>query len=534
LRKLGLLDESDAAARAALDLRPRFPEAALNLGTALLKRDRIEEALAAYQSATAWQPDYADALNGQGLALRALGRLEEARAAFVAAERLGNQEAIGGRGCLDLTLGDFERGWEGYDARWIAGKSIADALGVRYPKWRGPRQKGERVLVMNDHALGDTIQFCRYLPMIAAAGARPTFLCPPRLQRLLSPLPGVRLIAEPPQGESFDAQIALSSLPRAFATRLDSVPAPVPYLTAEPELIRKWAARIGAEGYKIGVVWQGNPNPEADMARSAPLAAFAPLAAIPGVRLISLQVGFGVEQLANLPAGMRVETLGADFDSGPDAFLDTAAAMSQLDLVVTCDTSIAHLAGALARPAWVALKKDAEWRWLRDREDSPWYPSLRLFRQSRRGEWADVFAAMAEKLARKAPAAGGARMIAIPGAIGELIDKITILEIKARKIDDAERAGNVRRELALLQANQREAGLDEARLAPLKAELVAVNQKLWEVEDDIRLCERAADFGERFVALARAVYVTNDRRAAIKREINRLFNSAIVEEKHYA
>ena len=398
LRKLGLLDESEAAARAALALRPRFAEASLNLGTALLKRDRIEEALAAYQSASVYQPGYADALNGQGLALRGLGRLEEARAAFVAAERRGNQEAIGGRGCLDLTLGDFERGWEGYDARWIAGKSIAEALGVRYPKWRGPGASGERVLVMNDHGLGDTIQFCRYLPMMARAGVKPTFLCPPRLLRLLSPLPGVRMLAEPPRDEQFDAQIALSSLPRAFATRLGSVPAPVPYLSAEPELAGKWAARIGAEGYKIGIVWQGNPNPEADMARSAPLAAFAPLAAIPGVRLISLQVGFGVEQLANLPAGMRVETLGSDFDSGPDAFLDTAAAMSGLDLIITCDTSIAHLAGALARPTWVALKKDAEWRWLRDREDSPWYPSLRLFRQSRRGEWSDVFAAMAASL----------------------------------------------------------------------------------------------------------------------------------------
>ena len=534
LRKLGELEASAVAAREALRLRPRFAEAALNLGAALLKQDKIEPALEAFESASAIQPNYGAALNGQGLALRALGRLEEARAAFAAAERLGNREAVGGRGCLDLTLGDFERGWEGYEARWIAGKSLAEALGARYPKWRSRGARGERVLVMNDHGLGDTIQFCRYLPMMAAAGAKPTFLCPPRLHRLLSVLPGVRLIAERPQNEDFDAQIAVSSLPRAFATRLDSVPARVPYLVAEPERARRWAARIGAQGFKIGVVWQGNPNPEADMARSAPLAAFAPLAATPGVRLISLQVGFGVEQLDALPAGMRVETLGPDFDAGPDAFLDAAAAMSGLDLVVTCDTSIAHLAGALARPTWVALKKDAEWRWLRDREDLPWYPTLRLFRQRRRGEWGDVFAAMADALAELAPASTASRMIAIPGAIGELIDKITILEIKARKIDDAEKAQNVGRELALLQANQRDAGLDEARLAPLKGELAAVNETLWEIEDDIRRCEKAGDFGERFVALARAVYVTNDRRAAIKREINTLFNSAIVEEKHYA
>jgi tetratricopeptide (TPR) repeat protein len=534
LRKLGELAASAVAAREALRLRPRFAEAALNLGTALLKQDEIEPALEAFETASAIQPNYGAALNGQGLALRALGRLEEARAAFAAAERLGSREAVGGRGCLDLTLGDFERGWEGYEARWIAGKSLADAFGARYPKWRSRGARGERVLVMNDHGLGDTIQFCRYLPMMAAAGAEPTFLCPPRLHRLLSVLPGVRLIAERPTSEDFDAQIAVSSLPRAFATRLDSVPARVPYLAAEPERARRWATRIGAQGFRIGVVWQGNPNPEADMARSAPLAAFAPLGALPGVRLISLQVGFSVEQLDALPGGMRVETLGPDLDAGPDAFLDTAAAMSGLDLVVTCDTSIAHLAGALARPTWVALKQDAEWRWLRDREDSPWYPTLRLFRQRRRGEWGDVFAAMAEALADLAPASAASRLIAIPGAIGELIDKITILEIKARKIDDAEKVQNVGHELALLLANQREAGLDEARLAPLKGELAAVNETLWEIEDDIRRCEKAGDFGQRFVALARAVYGVNDRRAAIKREINTLFNSAIVEEKHYA
>jgi tetratricopeptide (TPR) repeat protein len=534
LRKLGRLEESAAAAHEALRLKPRFAEAALNLGTALLKLDRCDEALAAYEAAGDARPGYSAAFNGQALALGALGRIDEARAAFETAEALGNREAISGRGCLDLMVGDFERGWEGYEARWVDGKSLADALGAHFPSWRGPGRAGERVLVMNDHGFGDTIQFCRYLPLMAAAGAEPTFLCPPRLRRLLSSLTGIRLVAERPPGERFDAQIAVSSLPRAFATRLDSVPAAVPYLAAEPERARKWAAQIGAEGLKVGIVWQGNPNPEADMARSAPLAAFAPLAAIPGVRLIALQVGPGVEQLADLPAGMRVETLGDDFDAGPDGFVDTAAAMGALDLVVTCDTSIAHLAGALARPTWVALKQDAEWRWLRDRDDSPWYPTIRLFRQIRRGVWSDVFAAMAAELRTLVPTAGAGRTIDIPGAAGELIDKIAILKIKARRIDDPAKLANVRRELALLTAKRGEAGLDRADLAPFEAELAAVNERLWDVEDEIRLCEKAGDFGERFVALARAVYRVNDRRAAIKREINRRCDSAIVEEKHYA
>ena len=534
LRKLGRLEESAAAACDALRLKPRFAEAALNLGTALLKLGRCDEALAAYEAAGDAQPGYGAAFNGKALALRALGRIVEARAAFEAAEALGNREAISGRGCLDLMLGDFERGWEGYEARWVDGKSLADALGARFPIWRGPGRAGERVLVMNDHGFGDTIQFCRYLPLMAAAGANPTFLCPPRLHRLLSSLTGIRLIDQRPPDERFDAQIAVSSLPHAFATRVDSVPTSAPYLAAEPERVRKWATRIGVEGFRIGVVWQGNPNPEADMARSVPLAAFAPLAAIPGVRLISLQVGYGVEQLADLPPGFPVETLGDDFDSGPDGFVDAAAAMTALDLVVTCDTSVAHLAGALARPTWVALKQDAEWRWLRDRDDSPWYPTMRLFRQTQRGVWSDVFAAMAAELEELFPSGGAGRTIDIPGAVGELIDKIAILRIKERRIDDPDKVANVRRELALLTAKLGETGIDRDNLSPLEAELATVNGKLWDVEDEIRLCEKADDFGERFVALARAVYVTNDRRAAIKREINRRCKSAIVEEKHYA
>ena len=534
LRKVGRLEDSAAAASEALRHRPRFAEAALNLGTALLKLDRADEAFAAYEAASEAQPGYDAALNGQGLALRSLGRLDEAAAALEEAVRLGNREAIGNAGCLALSLGDLERGWEGYEARWLKGKSLAEALGARFPTWRGPGRPGERVLVMNDHGLGDTIQFCRYLPLMVAAGAEPTFLCPPQLHRLLSPIAGIQLVAQRDADEHFDAQIAISSLPHAFKTRLDSIPASVPYLAPESERARRWAARIGPEGFKIGIVWQGNPNPEVDMSRSAPLAAFAPLAAIPGVRLISLQKGYGVEQLADLPTGMKVESLGDDFDSGPDAFVDTAAAMASLDVVVTCDTSVAHLAGALARPTWVALKQDAEWRWLRDRDDSPWYPTARLFRQTRRGEWSDVFAAMAAELEKLAPSGGVVRTIDIPGAVGELIDKIAILRIKERRIDDPDKVANVRRELALLTSKLGEAGIDRDNVSPLEAELATVNEKLWEVEDEIRLCEKAGDFGERFVALARAVYVTNDRRAAIKHEINCRCNSAIVEEKHYA
>ena len=397
LRALGRLEESAAAARAALRSRPRFAEASLNLGTALLKLGLLQEALEVYRDAKAAQPDFGDAHCGEALALRALDRIDEARAAFDAAERLGSREAISGKGCLDLMMGDFEHGWEGYEARWIAGKSLAEALGIRFPTWTGPGKPGERVLVFNDHGLGDTIQFSRYLPLMARSGAVVTFVCPPRLRRLLGPHVCARLVDKAPQGEDFDAQVALSSLPRAFATRIENVPTPIPYLAAEPERIERWAAGIGRRGFKIGVAWQGNPNPEADMARSFPLVELAPLARVPNARLISLQAGFGVEQIGHV--NFDVESPGVGFDTGSDAFLDAAAVIAHVDLVVTCDTSIAHLAGALGRPVWVVLKRDAEWRWLRGREDSPWYPTMRLFRQHVVGEWGAVFRELAERLA---------------------------------------------------------------------------------------------------------------------------------------
>ena len=531
LRELGRLQELLEAAQRALALRPDFPEAAINLGNALLKLDRMEEALDAYRRAADARPGFAQAKCGEALALRNLGRFDEALEAFEAAEALGSREAVAGKGCLLLTLGDFERGWEGYEARWLQGKSLAEALGARFPTWQGPSRPGERVLVLNDHGAGDTIQFVRYLPLMAAAGVETTFVCPPRLHRLLSSRITARFVDSPPD-ERFDAQIAISSLPRAFRTRLGAIPATAPYLGAEPELVEKWAERIGPAGFKIGVVWQGNPHPEADRARSMPLLALAPLATIAGVRLISLQKGFGEEQLSDLPPAMRVETLGADFDAGPDAFVDAAAAMMRLDLVVTCDTSIAHLAGALARPVWVALKSDAEWRWMTERTDSPWYPTMRLFRQRRRGDWREVFEAMAEEL-RHMLASRPPQMIRAPCSIGELIDKITILRIKAERIADASKLGNIRRELELLEDIARDEGLVGAAIESLADRLAQVNASLWDVEDALRACEREGDFASRFVALSRSVYVLNDERAALKRAANDLFGSALIEEKSY-
>lgn len=247
---------------------------------------------------------------------------------------------------------------------------------------------------------GDLIQFCRYVRMAERRGARVILSAPVQMHRLLRSLsPTLELIDESCQPDHFDYQCALMSLPLAFGVTLESLPGETAYLAAEPERIARWRSQIGSYGLKVGVVWQGSTLPYAiPLQRSYPLSMLEGLGRLPDVRLISLQKHGGLDQLASLPPGMTVETLGDDFDPGPDAFVDTAAAIAACDLVVTMDTSVAHLAGALGARTWVALPYVADWRWLDGRPDCPWYPNTRLFRQTVRGDWTGVFTTMESAL----------------------------------------------------------------------------------------------------------------------------------------
>ena len=307
---------------------------------------------------------------------------------------------------------------------------------------------------------------------------------------------------------AFDVQAPLMSLPMLLGTTLETVPAGAPYLSAEPGRVERWKARLDAiPGFKVGVAWQGNPYFSWDRWRSFPLEALAPLAAVEGVRLISLQKGPGAEQLRGLKGRFAVEELeGLDAEGG--AFLDTAAVMKCLDLVVTADTAAAHLAGALAVPAWVALSAVADWRWMTGREDTPWYATLRLFRQRSLGEWGGVMRRMAGRLRRLAAKRSPA-LPSAPVSPGELLDKIGILELKARRFADPVKRTQAQAELEALKA-ARDADVQASEeLTRLAAELKAVNEGLWEVEDALRRCERDGDFGPRFVELARSVYRRN-------------------------
>ncbi|HKF98699.1 MAG TPA: tetratricopeptide repeat-containing glycosyltransferase family protein, partial [Steroidobacteraceae bacterium] len=382
-----------------LQLDPQSAPAYLSRGAALQALQRPEEALASCERAIALQPDCAAAHLNRSGALRDLNRFEEALASIERAITL-DPEAAPARfnaGVMQLQLGRFDPGWSLYENRLSALATSAWS----HPFWRGRESIRDKSLFVHcEQGFGDTIQFCRYLTMAEAHGARVVLSVDDRLRRLLRSLsPTIRFLGPGERPERFDFHCPLLSLPRAFGTTIDTIPVMMRYLAVEADRVTHWRQRLGDEGFKIGICWQGNPRNPQDVGRSPPLEMFAPLATLPNVRLISLQREHGLEQLAAKPAGMTVEELGGEFEPGrPDSFLDAAAVMEGLDLVISGDTAIAHLAGALGRPTWVALRHVPEWRWLLDREDSPWYPTLRLFRQSCRGDWAGVFAAMRRAL----------------------------------------------------------------------------------------------------------------------------------------
>ena len=394
---LGRLDEAIDAYSSALALDSAFPQAALNLGNALMRSGRYEEAEAAYRRAIALRPDYSAAHCGLGIVLKELARFDAARAAFDEAAALDPHEPqnLSNKGCLDLLLGRFAEGWEGYEHRWAEGQRPFPICDLRLGESPLARFKGKSVLIANDHALGDTIQFFRYVLVLAGAGAKITFAGPARLRRLFSSASApIEWRDEKDLDGVFDERITISSLPRLFGANPSNIPLAEGYLKPEPQRVAAWRDEIGQKGLRIGLCWQGNLDFRVDPRRSFQLDAMAPLAEIPNARLFSVQKGV---DLGASGLGPRLVSLG-DFDNGPDAFLDTAAIIANLDLVVTCDTSTAHLAGALGRPVWLALKHVPEWRWMLKRTDSPWYRALRLFRCGPGDDWPVLFREMAGEL----------------------------------------------------------------------------------------------------------------------------------------
>ncbi|MBU5611486.1 tetratricopeptide repeat protein [Geomonas sp. Red51] len=394
---LGDLDLAQSTFRDILAADPGYLPSWNALGIALQAQERLEEAAECYRRALALNPDYLHALNNLGSASRALGEVDEAMRCYrkVLALDPDYADAHWNLALVQLQLGHYREGWQGYEWRFAKVDPIP-RLELPRPLWDGSPLNGRTILLHAEQGFGDTFQFVRYAPLLAAQGATVLVQCQARpIAPVLATVPGVSWVVV--RGEAlpeFDCHAPLMSLPHLCGTLLETIPAQIPYLAADPALVERWRPALPPDGFRVGLVWAGRKSYKDDLKRSLTLSLFAPLARVRGVRFCALQVGDGAEQAATPPPGMELTDLGA----GIKSFADSAAILTQLDLVISADTAVAHLAGGLGVPVWVLLPMACDWRWLMEREDSPWYPSARLFRQRRRGDWGEVLERAARQL----------------------------------------------------------------------------------------------------------------------------------------
>ena len=441
LRRLRRWDEAIRSYDAALAAAPDYAEALNNRGCAYHDMKRYKEALASFEMSLACDPGNAKTLNNRGTALQKLGHLETALQSYDASLEIGpdDPETLTNKGVVlrdmechgealsafdraiaadpqyanahwnkavsKLLLGEFDEGWRLYEWRKKLPLPVEARSYDRPLCTDAENMKGKTVFVYTGQGLGDTIQFYRFANALHDRGAKVILSVQDTLVRLLKNSSGsVQIVGARAMPDLFDCHIPLPSLPLALKCGSDLRAAAVPYIQPESARAAHWKERIGPNGFRVGIVWQGAAG--RDDRRAIPLTAFDPLSDIPGVRLISLQKGAGREQLDARP---RIERPDGPFDDGPDGFIDTAAIIHGLDLVITLDSAVAHLAGAMGRPVWVALQRVPDWRWLLRRPDSPWYPGMRLFRQHTAGDWSHPFSQMAEaldELANRAPRSG--------------------------------------------------------------------------------------------------------------------------------
>lgn len=397
LLELGRIDEALAGYDEVLAKSPTHVGALVNRGNTLLRFNRPADAIANYDKALAAMPGHPQILTNRGHAFRRLDRPFEALADFEAALAAGPDfpEAHFEAAMTRLTRGDFEAGWKGYEWRWKTATFAAQRRQLRAPLWLGDVPvSGKTVLLHAEQGLGDTIQFIRYAPLLAARGAKVVCEVQPELRSLLSQFEGVDIIAQGEALPAFDLHCPLLSLPLAFETRPGTIPASVPYLAPQTERLTHWRDRLAPDRPRAGFVWSGSPSHRNDRNRSIPLARLAALFEKPSIHCFSLQTELREADREPLRALPNLVDLGGELRD----FADTAAVIALLDVVVSVDTSVAHLAGALGKPVMILLPYAADFRWMRNRDDTPWYPTAKLLRQPDFGDWDSVIVRLADDL----------------------------------------------------------------------------------------------------------------------------------------
>ncbi|MGA2442349.1 MAG: tetratricopeptide repeat-containing glycosyltransferase family protein [Tepidisphaeraceae bacterium] len=399
LTELGQLDQAIASYRQAVWLLPESADVHYNLGIALQRKGQLDEAIAAYRQAVRINPDYAEAHYNLGIAFKDQRRIDEAIASYRQVIRLKPDDARthNNLALALLTRGDFQQGWEEHEWRWKCKDFPSPARNFAQPQWDGCPLENRTILLHAEQGVGDAIQFIRYVPLVARRGGRIIIECDTELQRLFRTMAVTYQIVPPSQPPPpFDFHCPLLSLPRVFGTNLANIPKDVPYLHADAEDVGRWQHRLAEHSplVKVGLGWAGSPAHKNDRNRSMKLATLAPLGQLPGVRFFSLQKGAAAAEAKTSPPGMKL----VDWTEELKDFADTATLISNLDLVIAVDTAVAHLAGAMDKPVWTLLPFASDWRWLLERQDSPWYPTMRLFRQPSRGDWDSVIARVGEAL----------------------------------------------------------------------------------------------------------------------------------------
>jgi tetratricopeptide (TPR) repeat protein len=515
-------DEAAGSYRQALAHRPHYAEAHNNLGNALRNLGKFDEALSAYNRAIELKPNYADAYSNRGIAYAEIARFDEAVDSYTRCLRLRphHVDAHVNRALTWLRQGNFAQGWAEYE--WRLRKRNAGARTPIQPSWNGFPPEGLRILLTAEQGLGDSLQFIRYAQQLKRLGATVFFECPERLVKLLERTPGIdRLVIQGQELPEHDVQVPLLSVPGLVGTALGSVPAEVPYIHADPEHIKLWSGELAAyPEFKVGINWQGNPEYAGDYHRSVPLRHFAPLASVPGVRLFSLQMIHGTEQLKELGGAFPVVNLAGKFDGVARPFLDSAAVLKSLDLFVTSDTAVAHLAGALGVPVWLVLSAAPGWQWMVGRTDSPWYPTMRLFRQEKLGEWPPVFERIARELAAVVPPALRLRSIGVRVSAGELIERIAMLELEIDGPGEDPERQAARADLAHYRAILGATVPDTPELSDLTRQMRDATRRMHAAEQLVRSCERSGDFGPQFVEQARAMMTARQTCESLRQRID--------------
>ena len=589
LKDQGNLNAAIDSYNKALDLKPNYPEAHFNLGVALKDQGDLNAAIDSYNKALELKPNYREAHNNLGALFGKKGKPNEAINSYKQSLKLksdcpeahyniGNafQELGDINTAIDsyntalglnpnypeahwnysLTLllgGDYKKGWDKYEWRTKRKKNASEPHALpKCDQWSGEfaLKQIKQLLLVSEQGLGDTLQFMRYATALKNEGISISLCAQPKLHSLIqtSGIDPSPLTPKQANQVTEGHWIPLLSVPRLLKVSPENPIITEPYIKTTEELTEKWSGLLDAKVKPIvGINWQGNPKTEERrlLGRSLTLEAFAPITGSSQISLVSLQKGFGSEQLETCSFKDRFVSCQDQINETWD-FLETAAIIANCDLIITSDTSVAHLAGGMGKTTWLLLKKVPEWRWGLEGDTTFWYPSMRLFRQDEQGDWNKVMERVAEALQehfggnstpnKPAPAPQPAlkpepiQDILAPISLGELIDKITILHIKTQHLQGTA-LENVKKELHALETTLKDLQLnvDDTLIQRLKE----VNQGLWQIEDDIRDQERQNNFGETFIRLARSVYQQNDQRAAIKKEINTTYGSDFVEEKSY-